>query len=212
MVPADSARISRVPAYSGAVWSARDDFAYGAFTLYGAAFQRPRLSSRTPTGDGPSTPAAPKRPRFGLLRVRSPLLAQSLLLSLPRGTEMFQFPRFAPRSARCRDPSLRVAPFGHRRIIAHLPLPAAFRSLSRPSSPPRAKASFMCPSLLSLFLRLQARCPQLGIRGLLRFFVLTRFFCFFVACDLLVLGNGLPLPASIMSMSFLSAAPRKRGA
>ena len=37
-----------------------------------------------------------RRPRFGLLRVRSPLLAQSLLLSLPPGTKMFQFPGFAP--------------------------------------------------------------------------------------------------------------------
>ena len=31
----------------------------------------------------------------GLFRVRSPLLAESLLMSLPPGTEMFQFPGFA---------------------------------------------------------------------------------------------------------------------
>ena len=36
-----------------------------------------------------------RQPRFGLLRVRSPLLAQSLLLSFPPGTKMFQFPGFA---------------------------------------------------------------------------------------------------------------------
>ena len=36
-----------------------------------------------------------RQPRFGLLRVRSPLLAQSFLLSLPPGTKMFQFPGFA---------------------------------------------------------------------------------------------------------------------
>ena len=41
-----------------------------------------------------------------------------------------------------------VAPFGHPRINGHLRLPAAFRSLSRPSSPPRAKASPMRPCLL----------------------------------------------------------------
>ena len=35
----------------------------------------------------------------------------------------------------CRDLSRRVSPFGHPRIIGHLPLPADFRSLSRPSSP-----------------------------------------------------------------------------
>ena len=32
---------------------------------------------------------------FGLLRVRSPLLAESLLFSSPKGTQMFQFPSFA---------------------------------------------------------------------------------------------------------------------
>ena len=33
--------------------------------------------------------------RFGLLRVRSPLLAESLLFSLPAGTEMVHFPAFS---------------------------------------------------------------------------------------------------------------------
>ena len=37
--------------------------------------------------------------RFGLLRVRSPLLAQSLLFSFPPGIEMFQFPGLASRFA-----------------------------------------------------------------------------------------------------------------
>ena len=43
----------------------------------------------------------------------------------------------------------RVVPFGNPRIKGHLHLPAAYRSLSRPSSPPRAKASAMRPCLLS---------------------------------------------------------------
>ena len=34
--------------------------------------------------------------RFGLFRFRSPLLTESLFLSFPPGTEMFQFPAFAP--------------------------------------------------------------------------------------------------------------------
>ena len=42
----------------------------------------------------------------------------------------------------------RVVPFGNLRIKGHLHLPEAYRSLSRPSSPPRAKASAMCPYLL----------------------------------------------------------------
>ena len=44
---------------------------------------------------GPTTPITPKRYRFGLFRVRSPLLAESQLFSLPAGTKMFQFPAFA---------------------------------------------------------------------------------------------------------------------
>ena len=34
--------------------------------------------------------------RFGLFRVRSPLLTESLLFSFPVGTEMFHFPTFPP--------------------------------------------------------------------------------------------------------------------
>ena len=33
---------------------------------------------------------------FGLFRVRSPLLAESRLISFPPGTEMFHFPGWAP--------------------------------------------------------------------------------------------------------------------
>ena len=42
--------------------------------------------------------------------------------------------------------SMRIAPFGYLRIIAYLRLPAAFRSLSRPSSAPDAKAFALRPS------------------------------------------------------------------
>ena len=47
-----------------------------------------------------------------------------------------------------RPSTCRVAPFGNPRIKDYLHLPPAYRSLSRPSSPPRAKASAMCPYLL----------------------------------------------------------------
>ena len=40
------------------------------------------------------TPKIPKDSRFGLFRVRSPLLAESRLMSFPRPTQMFQFRRF----------------------------------------------------------------------------------------------------------------------
>ena len=42
----------------------------------------------------------------------------------------------------------RVVPFGNPRVSGHLHLDGAYRSLSRPSSPPRAQASTMCPFLL----------------------------------------------------------------
>jgi hypothetical protein len=98
----------------------------------------------------PTTPVVPKHVRFGLFRVRSPLLTESLLFSLPRGTEMVHFPRFAS-STLCihveitGHDSSGVAPFGHLRIKACLPLPEAYRSLLRPSSPLCAKASTVNP-------------------------------------------------------------------
>ena len=72
------------------------------------------------------------------------------LFSLPAGTKMFQFPAYAHRTGRCARPSVwRVVPFGNPRIKGHLHLPAAYRSLSRPSSLVRAKASSVRPFLLS---------------------------------------------------------------
>ncbi len=47
--------------------------------------------------------------------------------------------------------SSRVVPFGNLRIKSYLLIPVAYRSLSRPSSPLRAKASSIRPYLLSLF-------------------------------------------------------------
>lgn len=42
--------------------------------------------------------AAVRDTRFGLFPVRSPLLGKSRFLSVPVGTEMFQFPTFATRN------------------------------------------------------------------------------------------------------------------
>ena len=41
-----------------------------------------------------------------------------------------------------------VTPFGNLRIKAFVPLPEAYRSLSRPSSPVSTKASTVCPKKL----------------------------------------------------------------
>ena len=95
MVPDNSTGIPRVPAYSGGA-PAGLRFAYGALTLYGPAFLPVPLASSRPLS-APITPArALRHRRFGLLPVRSPLLGESFLLSLPAGTKMFQFPAFAP--------------------------------------------------------------------------------------------------------------------
>ena len=64
-----------------------------------------------------------------LFRFRSPLLSESRLMSVPRGTEMFQFPPFAPLDL-CIQPRVtlagRVSPFGYLRINASLPAPRSF--------------------------------------------------------------------------------------
>ena len=88
--------------------------------------------------------------RFSLIRVRSPLLTESQLFSLPVGTEMFHFPTF-PLIAlyiQTRVTRLNPAGFPHSEILESTPvyrLPEAYRRLLRPSSAPDAKASTVCP-------------------------------------------------------------------
>ena len=67
-------------------------------------------------------------------------------MSVPPGTEMFQFPGFASHHYvfMMGSPRGGVAPFGYPRIKACSRLPMAFRSVPRPSSPPDAKASTEC--------------------------------------------------------------------
>ena len=92
-----------------------------------------------PLLSGPTTPDWQRHQalppvRFGLIPFRSPLLRESLLLSFPAGTEMFQFPAF-PLPALCVQAGVtphdgcRVSPFGHPRIDARS---AAPRGLSQP--------------------------------------------------------------------------------
>lgn len=71
---------------------------------------------------------------FSLIRFRSPLLTESLLFSLPEGTEMFHFPSFPPhrlyiqRQVTPHDWCW-VSPFGNPRITARLTAP---RGISQP--------------------------------------------------------------------------------
>ncbi len=129
-------------------------FAYGALTRCGATFQdasaRHQIGNSVkglvPLQSGPTTPnwqrhqALPPA-RFGLFPFRSPLLRESLLLSSPRGTEMFQFPRF-PLPALCVQTGVtphdgrRVSPFGYPRIEAWSAAPRGF------SQPPTSFIGF----------------------------------------------------------------------
>ena len=91
------------------------------------------LTARQHSPSGPTTPqlqrlSAITQLRFGLFRVRSPLLTESLLFSLPAGTEMFHFPAFPPHTLYIQVQvtglaSSRVSPFGHPRITVRLSTP-----------------------------------------------------------------------------------------
>ena len=108
---------------------------YGAVTRSGPPFQALPVPKRTTTG---------------LVRFRSPLLAESRLMSFPPATEMFQFAGFASLAYEFSQgypgssPGW-VAPFGDPGINDRSHLPRAFRSVPRPSSPLSAKASTRCP-------------------------------------------------------------------
>ena len=120
MVPADSHRISRVPRYSGAgpanVPTSPTRLSRSAAPLSSGFCCRSTRSFAGPTTPGGASP----RPRFGLLRVRSPLLAESLLFSSPAGTEMFQFPAFAPawQVTGSLQPGFPIRTSAHQRVFA----------------------------------------------------------------------------------------------
>ena len=88
MVPPCSDRIARVPPYSRIHRNLR---------IRGCHPLRPAFPDRS----------ASRQWTTGLFRFRSPLLAESLLMSVPPGTEMFQFPGFASTAYvfNCRYPS-----------------------------------------------------------------------------------------------------------
>ena len=89
----------------GILFAPLEHFSYGVGTLCDRPFNAVRLCSfvtlavRQKQQKSPATPTMQRLPaithdRFSLFRVRSPLLTESLLLSLPVGTEMFHFPTF----------------------------------------------------------------------------------------------------------------------
>ena len=90
----------------------------------------------------PATPTMQPLPgithdRFSLIRVRSPLLPESLLFSLPVGTEMFHFPTFPLPALYIQAGVTRydkrpggVSPFGNPRITARLSAPRGLSQIT----------------------------------------------------------------------------------
>ena len=123
-------------------------FAYGALTLYGCTFQ---CLLTNPFSTHVASPTTPKSKLSGL--GSSPFARHYL-----RNHFFFLFLRYLDVSVPCVSPSIHlciqcnvteynsswVSPFGNLRIKAYLPLPVAYRSLSRPSSAPGAKAFPLC--------------------------------------------------------------------
>ena len=153
MVLPDSNGVPRAPPYSGASRVAFG-FRYRTVTLYGEPFQTLLL----PIHESHIEVLQPhmlESTWFGLFPVRSPLLRESRLISSPAGTEMFHFPALASTNLCIQFVDYGTAPVGlpHSDIPGSLriwPLPEAYRSLSRLSSPISAKASACCPYLLVL--------------------------------------------------------------
>ena len=106
---------------------------------------------------------------FGLFPFRSPLLRESMFLSLPPATYMFQFTGLPPVKlwihftvrAHYRT---RVSPFGYLRVAGCLHLTAAFRSLPRPSSAPIAKASALCSLFLNLLFEILLKSSSFFVK------------------------------------------------
>ena len=135
--------------------SCNSDFTYGTFTLSGLTSQTVLLSycshvavrtpERTRSGLGSSVFAR----RYSQNRCFFLFLRLLRCFSSAGSLRMTMYSSYGTWSL-----SMWVSPFGDLRIIGYVLLPAAYRSLSRPSSAPSAKASALCSFLLDLQVRL----------------------------------------------------------
>ena len=153
VVDPDSDRVPRAPPYSGTASWRRARFAYGSVTLFGAAVRLLPLLARLITPRViPMRPYNPGLLRFGLLRVRSPLLAESLLISFPGLLRWFTSPGIAPPRYFIRARGARLAACGlphsgtrgSKGVCPSPRLFAACRALPRtgsPGRPPRTSLS-----------------------------------------------------------------------
>jgi hypothetical protein len=137
MVLPDSHRISRALQYLGTASRERWISPTGLSPSMVVLSRSLRLSISFLTL-WPKPEAAPQpllfcKSRFRLFPVRSPLLGESLLISVPSGTEMFHFPPFASLRREMTEhyPS-QVSPFGHPRVTACLAARRGFSQLAAP--------------------------------------------------------------------------------
>ena len=131
------------------------DVAYEAITVCGRTFQSVLLSIQVPYR-GPATP--PNRTcallqGLGCSRFARHYSGNHYCFLFLRLLRCFTSPGVALKPYFIQTPvwqyySPWVSPFGNLRIKACLPLPGAYRSLPRPSSPADAKASTMRPFVL----------------------------------------------------------------
>ena len=142
MVLPDSHEIPRVPCYLGKRKTSDRHTPTGVspstlrlsnrFNFIHQFITRRPVNSQTtthPTTPAPQHLSAITRHRFSLIHFRSPLLTESLLFSLPTGTEMFHFPAFPPTTLYIQaevtghNSGIKVTPFGNPRIKTRLPTP-----------------------------------------------------------------------------------------
>ena len=142
MVLPRSRKVPRVSWYSGYSWL-HSAFGYGTLTLFGLLFQ-----NRSPSFMQCrllSEPRCARTPVWALPRSLAATYGIDVFFLFLRLLRCFSSPGSLPcvMDWRMDDRGLlcRVSPFGDLRINGHLHLPAAFRSLLRPSSALSAKAS-----------------------------------------------------------------------
>ena len=132
MVDPDSDWVSRAPPYSGYCWT-NTSFRLRGFHALWLTFP----------GDSPIrhyhriAVLQPRSKRFGLLPVRSPLLRESLLISVPALLRWFTSRSVTSVTYFIQSSGwycYRITPFGNPGVIGYVLLTPAYRSLSRPSS------------------------------------------------------------------------------
>ena len=145
-------------------------FAYGALTLCG----RPSHAVPLPTPGRAGPRQGPHGRSYNpggakaAARVRSPVCPRPPFARRYSGDLAIDFsssgyldvsvppvvlPRPMSSAGGCMACAMRVRPFGDPRVVGYVPLAAAYRSLSRPSSAPCAKASAVRPCHLGPRLR-----------------------------------------------------------